>query len=466
MRFQLLTAVQCDLAVPSCGQCIRAGRLCSGRRDPTDLLFVRPKTKTDGKKRKKGLPTSYPNEVVWNIATRSRYNDPRKSSPSPWVRVSGISLDDLGINWFLGTRSKQPEHYTKYVLQHDFFSTYHSQMHDPVISQSIKAAGLAGYANETQQYAVTHAAEKEYSLALRSISRVLSEPDIALRDGVLFAIMVLSMFEGNFWRRTSGYQNMFNHIHGLLSLASLSAKRKDLSKKHRRLMALVVVFFASLSWHHHRPLPPKFFLVRYAALFDETNFLDLIVDLMTFEDSVHSGLIKGEALLSECSRLGDALQHLIDSMPPSAQHVTRIMDESFHDLAYRGVVHCTCDSCSLWIARLMIRSLSFPHRRRFTQYSSSHSNTSELNLQRLLFIQSFTQTRPWSKGSNRGAGTGSARPGFKNMCNSSTTSRLPGSVGDTRRSTYRKPLSRLREANHECFPTARKHCTRRSQPLD
>lgn len=290
-------------------------------------------------------------QALVTIDTGSLHSGPQSQQSGPLQQLSTVAsplsciispvLEDLGVGWFLHTRR---ENNSPYAMQDHFFSGYHSQLGVADIEQSIRAVGIAGYAKETLQHGLIRHAEKDYAAAVRVINKALSEPDVALRDGTLFSIMMLATFEINTWPRASGLRNLHNHVSGMLSLASLSAKQGNLTELHRRVMALVVRFYAFQSWYYHRPLPPEFFAVKEislpAAEHFQTRLMDLIIELIVFEGRVQKGMLQTNLLFLECGRLDNAIDGFCNDIPPSGKWFEYLVPRQFENLVYHGVIHC------------------------------------------------------------------------------------------------------------------------------
>jgi hypothetical protein len=265
----------------------------------------------------------------------------QQGSLGPSSCILRLSVDDVGFNWFLRNRR---ENNSVFALQDYFFSNYHRRIEFTDIVQTMTAVGLAGYAKEAQQHGLTRYAEGAYVKAVRMIKEALSEPDCVSKDKLTFCIMMLVMFEINTWPRASGVQNLQTHCNGLLSLIAVCVKQGNLREHYRRLIALPVRFCAFQHWYFHRPLSPEFFIIKEASLPDQEHFqtklLDLIIELVNFEDQVQRKILDKHSLLQECHRLDDALRRFCREIPPSGQWTEHTVPAGFEDLVYQGTFYC------------------------------------------------------------------------------------------------------------------------------
>lgn len=317
---------------------MRTGRLCSGPRDATDRIFVHQTEKVSHKGKRKLQPRPSSEESALLKASRSL--QPRITTQP--TEISHQSLDDIGIGWFL---SAPRERCLPFAMQHDLFSSYHRRLSEPEIRQTLVAVGLAGYAKDTKQRRLMHLAEINYAKAVRTVHNALSAPDVASRDGVLFSIMMLAMFESNTWHRTSflsGSQNFANHMNGVLACSCLSVKQGPQSNLHKKLIAFITGAFLFQCWYTHRPLPLEFFALNGKADFDpshiQTTLHEVVIDIVQFETLAKGKAVPWRDIILNGTQLDTAIQKFLDRIPLSRRWREKKL-EGFPDLVYQGSVH-------------------------------------------------------------------------------------------------------------------------------
>lgn len=264
----------------------------------------------------------------------------RPISSSLLDHLTKRSLDNLGTSWFMHTRRK---YCAQFAMQHTSFSSFHNRLDDASIYQTIETLGLAGYAKETQQGRLMHMAETNYIKAIHSVNDQLSTPETAMKDSVLFSVMMLIMYEGNTWQRESGMKNFTTHLDGLMSLAALSVKQGNLSLLHRKAIAFVVRVFLFHYWYIHKPLPMAFFTANEVAEYDlsriQVNLQDLIIAIVQFQTSTRSETTDYIDIMQDGMQLHSAVQRFLDQIPPPRRWRECII-EGYSDLLYRGHIHC------------------------------------------------------------------------------------------------------------------------------
>ncbi|KAJ5947267.1 hypothetical protein N7466_000282 [Penicillium verhagenii] len=163
----------CDRRRPSCSQCIRIRKECTGYRDPEALRIVDQTT-----------------EVSLKVQAH------RKQSSPPRIPTPPISLDDHVMshifNYWVGTNQAQGAQgmiwYLPALLRKD---------PSPALRASITALGLASISGRQEQPIPksSRLVVEAYGTALCAINDALKDPAMATSDSTLIAVSVLSLYE-------------------------------------------------------------------------------------------------------------------------------------------------------------------------------------------------------------------------------------------------------------------------------
>ena len=232
--FWTLTASQCDQKDPSCSQCLRAGKSCSGYRDPQALMFrdenariIRkarsPKTPTDRRARHSDKRLTKDSDVPESASPCSLTT--AASTPSP-IRVDTfvnedcqslapqkISLpfrpstathDDPGINFF----------FTHYVSVVSTLSTGKLDLTSSPLwrllytnqpfNDAVSSVGLAGLSNVTKDQGIMILARNKYASTVSHVMAALNDLGKANLEHTFKAVMMLAIFEVSLPVETQG----------------------------------------------------------------------------------------------------------------------------------------------------------------------------------------------------------------------------------------------------------------------
>lgn len=194
---------QCDTLTPSCSQCIRAGRNCTGYRSEADMMF-RDQTKHYGNKDRTQNETGIVVSKQKRKAIRATdIENPSSQSTTTQVMEMETSIpfyfelytpvEDQAANYF----------FHNYVLEDGstngpfqyIHSIYNNEIIGPAMADSIESLGLVGLANFWQSPELKIQANRKYNSALRQVSSRLRNEEEAKEDQTLVAVMLLGLYE-------------------------------------------------------------------------------------------------------------------------------------------------------------------------------------------------------------------------------------------------------------------------------
>jgi hypothetical protein len=336
---KLLIHEQCDQSVPTCGQCIRTKRVCPGYRNMTDLVIFDQSQQTAQRSKKRSLaPTR-------SIPTSTSSHEPVTThrSDSPPVQLYDFSchsvLEDVAIKHFMHHHIGRDSNSSQFGYLPNYYS--YKGFHFRELQQSLKAAGLAGYARLTQRADILYAATKSYVDAVRNINSVMSGPDLVGREATLMSVMLLSVFEVMITPRALGLENLTKHLKGAMSIAYLFVKKAKLTELHRKLLGTVIQASTIAYWTQDKPLPPEFpILLREASFHPDSihaRFMHIVIGLMQFRAVRDEGLLLPEAVCLEAQRLDSTLGRFAEGVSRHVRFDT--ITEPTRELVYNGYYH-------------------------------------------------------------------------------------------------------------------------------
>ncbi|ORY19513.1 hypothetical protein BCR34DRAFT_132745 [Clohesyomyces aquaticus] len=277
---------KCDQAVPACGQCIKAKRICPGYRNAVDLMFF-DESQNITKKARSTIAEPSDSALTGSSRSWSHHVVPLHTTPE---RITDFvfyqPLGDLAVNFFMsnyvGTDAmmSQFDYLPEYYIQYG--SAYSHVQH------SIKAVGLAGYSQTNNRRDLMNQAMKEYTRAIREVNSTFSNRSTATDDSTLLSVMLLGMFEVLTVPRSQGLENLTKHLNGAISVASLYAKGHQ-TQTRRRLLTTLNQTVTMNCWIQNIALPDGFLRLRdeMGDSLDSTSsqhskFLNIVIDGLLF----------------------------------------------------------------------------------------------------------------------------------------------------------------------------------------
>ncbi|KAE8382006.1 Zn(II)2Cys6 transcription factor [Aspergillus bertholletiae] len=212
--------LKCDQQRPSCSQCVRAHRECSGYRDVAALSFHNQSDEVIGKVRRQQI-----DRASSKALSRSRQPSPttanghRQSSSSPTILPTlTFSVNDQASGFIFAHYVRNAKHTRGHL---DFLPTLMRTDTSPAVTASISALGLASLANIHRSPELMVAARHEYSAALSATSAALRDRECARSDSTLAAVELLSMYEVVTCQGAPLIGQWLSHIEGGVKLIEL-----------------------------------------------------------------------------------------------------------------------------------------------------------------------------------------------------------------------------------------------------
>ncbi|ESZ99553.1 hypothetical protein SBOR_0118 [Sclerotinia borealis F-4128] len=229
-----LRRTKCDTLTPSCSQCVRAGRSCTGYRTEADMMF-RDQTQHYANKRR------IQNDARMVVSRRKTKasNDTLEIPIDPQLTDEStmqLVMQTTPFTLELSTSSAEQAtcyFFRNYVLEDNSTSGCFQYLHDiygneligPALADSIESLGMVGLANFWKAPDLQFQAHKKYNSALRLVSSRLRNEEEARTDQTLVAVMLLGLYETNTCTGPQSMQSWTKHIIGASSLMQLRGKQ-------------------------------------------------------------------------------------------------------------------------------------------------------------------------------------------------------------------------------------------------
>ncbi|KAL6709142.1 hypothetical protein ACN47E_001958 [Coniothyrium glycines] len=329
---------RCDYAVPECGQCHKAGRVCTGYRNTVDLMFHDESTRIVRKHKGSGSTNQ-------STGTAQDMQLARTASVKLTDFIFYQPIDDLGVNFFMSNYvGDDPAVSQLYYLPQFYVQKGYANSE---LSQAVQAAGLAGYAKTVRRKEMLDIAMKSYVKAIKGINSALSDPKSAASDATLIAIILAAMYEMLIVPRQTGMKNCSKHLAGAVTVAVMISKRKEQDEVTWKLLSTLVQSVIINSWLQQEPLPQGFeeLSQRIGGIVHASSahgqFLDLLVQLVDFRHGLQEGLYENPlAIIAKSLEIDKNLIHFMDNMPAKSRYrELRIQPEAARQLALDGYYH-------------------------------------------------------------------------------------------------------------------------------
>ncbi|QSZ32375.1 hypothetical protein DSL72_001949 [Monilinia vaccinii-corymbosi] len=229
-----LRRTKCDTLTPSCSQCIRAGRTCTGYRTEADMMFrnqTQHYTKKSRAQNESRMVVSRGRTRASNAASEIPI-DPQlmdesiaqqlvtQTTPST-LELSTSPAEQATCYFFRNYVLEDKSTSGSFQYLHDIYS---NELIGPALADSIESLGMVGLANFWKSPDFHLHAHKKYTSALRLVSSRLRNEE-ARADQTLVAVMLLGLYETNTCTGPQSMQSWTKHIIGASSLMQLRGKQ-------------------------------------------------------------------------------------------------------------------------------------------------------------------------------------------------------------------------------------------------
>ncbi|KAI4752521.1 hypothetical protein E4T52_09391 [Aureobasidium sp. EXF-3400] len=240
----------CDLRPEGCSRCENAHRLCPGYPDKNELRICDQSSETM-------IKAQAQKTAVVKIASSSTRpavpHGTRLSSQSGNLTTainirasSSFGDDDQCLAFFFHT----------YVVNNNKFHPSISVVGNKHLFASIKALSIAGLSKYHSDTRLSHLARHQYVQALQLTNTALSDPQSAMRDETLLAIVVLTSYETLTGGLNRSLEAWVQHINGATTLLRLRGIDGIKHTDGRILTMHVIAFINITCLLNDLPIPP------------------------------------------------------------------------------------------------------------------------------------------------------------------------------------------------------------------
>jgi hypothetical protein len=330
----MLKAQKCDQRKPSCSQCIRGDRECSGYRDVADFIFLDQNKAIIKKVKKQSSSAISPVDSAVQLV-------PFTPAPLHLLALQP-SVDDRAMGLFLSSfvlgKSRSFEYLDKF---------YAMPIMDDHLTACIKAVSLASFAVEVQSSDVLKQARFGYSAGLQLTNLALKSSKVAVKDSTLLAILLLHNFE----KITAGHKmrplaSITAHIIGASALVHLRGQKQFNSPIGLRMFAqLSSILFISCAQCSVR-VPAGVIALRdqYKLYLDAADpgwlVSEAMVQYVGLRADISEGILSQPAeIIAEAKRQDDLCKSLSETIALRWPYETYFTGDT--ESAFGGVFHAS-----------------------------------------------------------------------------------------------------------------------------
>ncbi|KAL2042764.1 hypothetical protein N7G274_004523 [Stereocaulon virgatum] len=256
---------KCDQAVPSCGQCRRARRVCLGYRDEKSLTF-RDQTRTVVSKAQAAKARS--SKVTPGTDLPEEFN-PSKDASGALVSIAQVSaytqdiprnphapIEEQGsfyfFHHFVRKDVNSPIAYNEYIPKIYNLTSSYSEL--PAIIQAIGMAGIANLQSSSEPMMI---ARRKHTACLRALNSSLQDPKTATSDATFMTVMLLSLYETITGFSPQSLKSWVNHINGATAIMRLRGKASLQTVVGRHLFSLLRIQIVVDCIQRRALIPPE-----------------------------------------------------------------------------------------------------------------------------------------------------------------------------------------------------------------
>ncbi|KAF2646590.1 hypothetical protein P280DRAFT_14491 [Massarina eburnea CBS 473.64] len=183
---------KCDLLLPSCTQCIRKNRICTGYRKEQDLVFRNETAaivqKTARRRGDQRLQLSFQGALALQLMNGPPLQPSRSAFINDEAIVHYLNHYNKKI-WATSGRFRDGFDYATHVIQSDI-------SRGGPVAEIVRACGLASLGNSTGSAQLVTSARAKQIKVLQQLNRQLHDPQSTLSDSSILTCILLSTFEG------------------------------------------------------------------------------------------------------------------------------------------------------------------------------------------------------------------------------------------------------------------------------
>ncbi|KAH1322895.1 hypothetical protein KXV52_005068 [Aspergillus fumigatus] len=354
--------IKCDMAVPACSQCKRAGKECVGYRDELPLLFrdenartIRRATAAKARSRAQRKDTGSDSaSSLDSQLMRSSHGSITATSLSS--TLPSLDMDEVGLHFFI-------YHFSTYAWAgrcspRNITSPFMRRFgEDATLRSAVASVGLAALSNVRKDEAILRGARQRYDQAIRVIRNALKSHTADQLDGTMKMILMVALFEIVDASPTSKL-SWFVHLQGAAALQNRSPQ--DFVTKNHRVQIMLTLTWISKYFQTGGRFPPE--LEGWAAPdipveanddFPAVSLIELLLKFIRLRASLarRSGQSMSNAL-REALGCEMQLEEWSTSLPARFGYTEKVSTDTSQ--YFYGRVHLYED---VWASRILIHYL-------------------------------------------------------------------------------------------------------------
>ncbi|KAJ4145360.1 hypothetical protein LMH87_004212 [Akanthomyces muscarius] len=367
---------KCDRAPEGCSQCRRKGQECPGYPDPTALRMRNETTRVTQKQASKSKALTKQQRPPRQESTSSSpsYSVQEADSPSSLqsfasfgscASPSAISVplspdtDQQSISFLFNT-------FISATPFEPYLASYYApdSPRDDACAWAIDATALAAYARHSRQlHNQDEAARIKYAGALTRVNAALADPQAAVEDRTLVAVLVLALFEATMFQASSAPTSWLAHTWGAMQLLLLRGAGQVASPAARLLFAHTSNNVKATCIQRSIAIPRHFLALdqQVRGLLDSHDPAVRLANLLHRVSNIKAKSREQEpnlALLLEAIEVDQEIVQLCDN-PPSSLGYTREPLACGPAWTYKRIVHTypNLRLCKVWNSVRLLRIL-------------------------------------------------------------------------------------------------------------
>ncbi|KAH7312903.1 hypothetical protein BKA65DRAFT_484099 [Rhexocercosporidium sp. MPI-PUGE-AT-0058] len=353
---------RCDRATPSCTQCIRAHRTCSGYRNQLDLMFrnesdtVKEKAaKSKEISRPKSTRTieSHPQNLAYGHDDDSiQGNEVAKYSKTHLTNTETLCIKNMMPNYSMFPTLEERSLAFFGGMAPTWFRTFdlvdticRNQDIEEHLQASMSAVGLASFSNASHAPELMAKAQKDYGKALQLTNEALRSPTAVKKDSTLFSVMVLSIYEMITGNNERSLDSWAEHIKGAAALVKLRGAEQFRSAAGQRMFLQVTSSLMLSCIQRTISMPDHIIELRDEA----AKYMDIdspawrlsgiIIDFTIFRSEVGDCKVVGPRdVIKEALDIDQRFIHEFENLPEEWKYETVYTTENPH-LVWNGNYH-------------------------------------------------------------------------------------------------------------------------------
>lgn len=286
---------KCDLHKEACGQCVRAGLVCSGYRDP-DQLRIRDESRSIKQKVLFGRPASVPQvvqEPLDQVAKAAFF--------SHYVQGSAKTYDVLER---IGKQATLDKH----------------------LEASLEAVSLAFFFFQFYSTQAVRFAREKYLSALPLVKRAVGSTESLASDSTLLAVLFLDLYEKILNNNPRSSDSWMSHVRGAMAIMKLREPEQLKTYIGLRLSVRLFTNMLISCVAGDAPLPSELTKLR-SQLEPYLNPQDpkwqvsvLVMKYADLRGATQKGLLSISASISQAKKLDSEFSSLANNLPLSWIH--------------------------------------------------------------------------------------------------------------------------------------------------